>query len=104
MSDSDDDDSSVAAPVLLQTPRAVLGAGHDTNPAIPTDQEIRRRYKGFALLLCGETATSEASQTLLHGLPIAVERSRSFFKVVQSSNAATPLEGTLVFASSFDCV
>ena len=39
--------------------------------------DIHERYKGFALFLCKETATSEAIQHLLHGLPLAVDTARS---------------------------
>ena len=77
---SDSDDSLIDTPVHDQVPRAVQKAERNTtqpSSGLHVVPEVHRRYKDFTLLLCKETATEDAYQHLLEGLPIAIGTAKS---------------------------
>lgn len=77
---SDSDDSVAETPWQYQIPRAIQEAEQSTThqpSGSHTVPEVHGRYKGFALLLCKETATDGAVQHVLEGLPIAIDTARS---------------------------
>ncbi len=77
---SDSDDSTSGTTVQYQIPRAIRIAEQSSMhrpSSLHTTQQIHRRYVGFALLLCKETATGYTHQHLLEGLPIAIDTAMS---------------------------
>ena len=71
---SDSDDSMTDVLVDYHIPRTIEYAERNTQQSVPC---VHRRYKGFALSLCKETATEDAGQYVLEGLPIAIVTAKS---------------------------
>lgn len=94
---SDSDDSVSDSTVQYRVPTAVQKAERNAMlqlPGPPTLVEIHERYRDFTSKLCKHTATPEASQHVLRGLPVAIQTARS----VQLDEDATDNEQLDVFA------
>ena len=77
---SDSDDSSADVSFQSQIPAAIqtveMGTTHQSSTLHPVP-EVYDRYKAFCLLLCKETATEDATQHVLEGLPVAINTAGS---------------------------
>lgn len=77
---SDSDDSLTDVIVDYHIPRTIEYAEQSATQQPSTLQTVpyvHRRYKSFALSLCKETATEDADQYVLEGLPIATVTAKS---------------------------
>lgn len=77
---SDSDTSSIVGGVQSQVPNEIREAEEDASletPGIHIEPEIHRRYKGFTVALCRETANEDIIQHVLDGLSLAITTAKS---------------------------